>query len=282
MALVRIRHGGGNYPADPSLPTVSIGRQVGFITIPEIMATRGRFGHNGGWSTWNFTRGTATWNGTNVTVPVVAGTVLKDGQDSRAGISPPSQDSVGEEPPRLPSETIDGIIGLQGSRLVATGGPYTIAYTTADAVVLHAGVGNVAAAINGGTTAMQIVEVIDIEDSGRVSHSIASGMIKTYLDLGILRVIPTVSLVDLNAGDLTITGINLLSTLPATTSVIITGVGAETLVIDAAFIVANPTTTITNTQIFIPAAALAGPAAPGSFVTVTADGEGSGVRVAVT
>ena len=77
---VKIRHNGGNWPADPSVPVLAEGTKVGPISITELEFPGIQ---DSPWSSWTFTKGTATFDGTNTLVPVVLGSLKQDGREPK-------------------------------------------------------------------------------------------------------------------------------------------------------------------------------------------------------
>lgn len=122
---------------------------------------------------------------------------------------------------------------------------------------------------------------IDLRQTERVNFSAGKGKIKKLADAGFLTVVsftmadvaaPTVTNAQLNvpgAGDVTITGTNLVSLAPNTSTVLVTGTGGPLTLTQAAIIAAGGS--VGNLSIVIPAALVPGVAAVTTFVAVTAD-----------
>lgn len=126
---------------------------------------------------------------------------------------------------------------------------------------------------------------LDLRQTERVNFSSGKGKIKKLADSGFISVIsftmadvaaPTVTNAQLGvpgAGDVTITGTELMSLAPNTSTVLVTGTGGPLTLTEAAIIAGGGT--VANLSIFIPAALVPGVAAGTTFVQVTADDQTS-------
>lgn len=133
-----------------------------------------------------------------------------------------------------------------------------------------------------------IAGYIDLKQTDRVNLSASKGKIKKLQTMGLITVVsfvasdlnaPTLSVADKDtpgAGDLTLTGTNLLSVSPNITRVVITGSGAVTL---TATQITTGGGTLSNTSIFIPAALVPGIATTTSSARVIADDQTTGTVV---
>jgi hypothetical protein len=126
---------------------------------------------------------------------------------------------------------------------------------------------------------------IDLKQTDRVALSAGKGKIKKLKDAGLITVVsltaadlsaPTVASAAIDtpgAGDVTITGTNMLSVSPNFTTVTFTGTGAVTLTQSQ---ITTGGGTVGNTSIVIPAALVPGVAATTTSVKVRADDQDSG------
>jgi hypothetical protein len=124
-----------------------------------------------------------------------------------------------------------------------------------------------------------------LKQTDRVTLSAGKGKIKKLKDAGFITVVsltaadlsaPTVSSAVLDtpgAGDVTITGTNMLSVSPNVTTVTFTGTGAVTLTQSQ---ITTGGGTVSNTSIVIPAALVPGVAVATTSVKVRADDQDSG------
>lgn len=116
---------------------------------------------------------------------------------------------------------------------------------------------------------------------GKIAGLVAAGLVSTVTFTTASVAAPTLSVADLGtpgAGDITLTGTNLVSVVPDVTTVVITGTGAITLT--AAQIITG-SGTVSATSIFIPAALVPGVALTTSSAKVVAN-EQTTATVALT
>lgn len=108
-------------------------------------------------------------------------------------------------------------------------------------------------------------------DKGKIAGLVAAGLVTTVSFTASQIAAPTLTLADFNtpgAGDLTLTGTNLVSVAPDVTTVVITGTGAVSL---TASQITTGSGTVSATSIFIPAALIPGVALTTSSAKVVAN-----------